>query len=280
MFRIRCCLLANVDLHSAYKVLGVSAASSIAEVKTKYLQLAKRFHPDLNSGDDTQMKAINIAYEAITEDVAKRHHETRKAPTGTGKSFAEKYGRKKQRAARSSSSDHSAWTTKTEFDWINATGSVTEREATDARNHPHTFNKNYSWEDDLAIFREVRSGASVSQVARFLGKTPLAIEQRLNSAQFKQRMQIQLRREKRKRGPAMESTDPIRRTAVRRASGATADSAEDDGAWTQHPLSDDMGFRTPRDADLWSADQVVSPMGKSYSNFVKFSGRRKPSTSL
>jgi len=51
-----------------YKVLGVSPDASDEEVKTAYRKLAKKYHPDLNPGDEyaaKRMNEINAAYEQI-----------------------------------------------------------------------------------------------------------------------------------------------------------------------------------------------------------------------
>ena len=51
-----------------YKVLGVSPNASDEEIKQAYRRLAKKYHPDLNPGDQEaarRMQEVNAAYEQI-----------------------------------------------------------------------------------------------------------------------------------------------------------------------------------------------------------------------
>ena len=51
-----------------YKVLGVSPDASDEDVKRAYRRLAKKYHPDLNPGDQEaarKMQEVNAAYEQI-----------------------------------------------------------------------------------------------------------------------------------------------------------------------------------------------------------------------
>ena len=51
-----------------YKVLGVSKGASEEEITKAYRKLAKKYHPDLNPGDETaaaKMSEINAAYDKL-----------------------------------------------------------------------------------------------------------------------------------------------------------------------------------------------------------------------
>ena len=55
-------------IEDPYKVLGVSPDASDEEIKRAYRALAKKYHPDLNPGDETaakKMQQVNAAYEQI-----------------------------------------------------------------------------------------------------------------------------------------------------------------------------------------------------------------------
>ena len=55
-------------IEDPYKVLGVSPDASDEEIKRAYRRLAKKYHPDLNPGDQEaarRMQEVNTAYEQI-----------------------------------------------------------------------------------------------------------------------------------------------------------------------------------------------------------------------
>ncbi|ARU91187.1 hypothetical protein SCLARK_00475 [Spiroplasma clarkii] len=57
-------------LDEAYSVFGLSKNASTEEVKRKYRELAKKYHPDKNQGNieaQAEMTKINNAYETIMQ---------------------------------------------------------------------------------------------------------------------------------------------------------------------------------------------------------------------
>lgn len=58
----------DYGMKDPYSVLGVSRDASEEEIKKAYRQLARKYHPDLNPGDEEaarKMNEINAAYEQI-----------------------------------------------------------------------------------------------------------------------------------------------------------------------------------------------------------------------
>ena len=55
-------------MNDPYQILGVSPNASDEEIKQAYRRLAKKYHPDLNPGDEEaakKMQQVNAAYEQI-----------------------------------------------------------------------------------------------------------------------------------------------------------------------------------------------------------------------
>jgi curved DNA-binding protein len=55
-----------------YEILGVELSSSFDEIKKKYRELARIYHPDKNNGNDSKFKDINKAYEELIDPEKRR----------------------------------------------------------------------------------------------------------------------------------------------------------------------------------------------------------------
>lgn len=53
-----------MDYSEALKLFGFTSNFTKEELKKRYLELSKKYHPDLN-GDEEMMKKINSAYEVL-----------------------------------------------------------------------------------------------------------------------------------------------------------------------------------------------------------------------
>ena len=63
---------------SYYEILGVKRNASDKEVQQAYRRLARKYHPDLNSGDkanEDRFKEINAAYEVLSDSEKRRKYD-------------------------------------------------------------------------------------------------------------------------------------------------------------------------------------------------------------
>jgi molecular chaperone DnaJ len=79
-----------------YKTLGVSRSASADEIKKAFRKLARKYHPDINPGDqaaETKFKEINEAYEVLSDANKRKKYDqfgadwNRYQQTGSGGGF-------------------------------------------------------------------------------------------------------------------------------------------------------------------------------------------------
>jgi len=61
-----------------YIVLGVPREATLADVKRAYRRLARRYHPDINPGDDTAaavFRRVAEAYEILSDPNRRRQYD-------------------------------------------------------------------------------------------------------------------------------------------------------------------------------------------------------------
>lgn len=76
-----CTIFTTSQLHQKdyYKILGVNKGSSAKDIKKAYYELAKKFHPDTNKGDQNSGKKfqeVSEAYEILSDDTKRREYDT------------------------------------------------------------------------------------------------------------------------------------------------------------------------------------------------------------
>lgn len=61
-----------------YAILKVDSRASLTVIKQAYRKLARQYHPDLNPNDAAsaeQFKALNKAYEVLSDEAKRRHYD-------------------------------------------------------------------------------------------------------------------------------------------------------------------------------------------------------------
>lgn len=70
-----------MDYKDYYKILGVARGASADEIKKAFRKLARKYHPDLNLGDnkkksEEKFKEINEAYEVLSDPEKRKKYDT------------------------------------------------------------------------------------------------------------------------------------------------------------------------------------------------------------
>ena len=55
-----------------YKVLGLSETATTEAIKQQFRQLAKKYHPDVVGGKEENFKAVNEAYQVLSDPARKQ----------------------------------------------------------------------------------------------------------------------------------------------------------------------------------------------------------------
>lgn len=65
-------------MRDLYEILEVERNASYSDIKSSYRKLAKKYHPDLNQGDEEaseKFKEINLAYEVLSDEQKRAHYD-------------------------------------------------------------------------------------------------------------------------------------------------------------------------------------------------------------
>lgn len=101
-----------MENRNCYIILGVSRTANSKEIKSAYRLLAKKFHPDKNSGDKTseeQFKEIQYAYGILSNPEKRKKYDLRSSGktakkktsgryNGNAYQYAQQQARKQQQA--------------------------------------------------------------------------------------------------------------------------------------------------------------------------------------
>src|SRR5215468_10969566 len=65
-----------VEFKDYYRILGVDRGANDKTIKSAYRKLARKYHPDVNKGQDAHFKEINEAYEVLSDPEKRRRYDT------------------------------------------------------------------------------------------------------------------------------------------------------------------------------------------------------------
>ncbi len=70
--------MSNGNKKDYYKILGINPSAQKEEVKSAYRKLARKYHPDVNTGNrasEIKFKEIGEAYDILSNDSKRRHYD-------------------------------------------------------------------------------------------------------------------------------------------------------------------------------------------------------------
>src|ERR687888_1888843 len=65
-----------VEFKDYYGILGVDRKADDKTIKSAYRKLARKYHPDVNKGQDARFKEINEAYEVLSDPEKRRRYDS------------------------------------------------------------------------------------------------------------------------------------------------------------------------------------------------------------
>src|SRR2546430_10872065 len=65
-----------VEYKDYYRILGVDRSADEKTIKSAYRKLARKYHPDVNKGQDARFKEINEAYEVLGDPEKRKRYDT------------------------------------------------------------------------------------------------------------------------------------------------------------------------------------------------------------
>src|SRR5947208_235902 len=65
-----------VEFKDYYRILGVDRGADDKTIKSAYRKLARKYHPDVNKGQDARFKEIAEAYEVLSDPDKRRRYDT------------------------------------------------------------------------------------------------------------------------------------------------------------------------------------------------------------
>ncbi|CAH8457977.1 unnamed protein product [Schistosoma rodhaini] len=61
-----------VSSQTHYDTLGIGKSASYSEIRSAFIELSKKYHPDKNDGDIEMFKRINEAYSVLSQEKSRR----------------------------------------------------------------------------------------------------------------------------------------------------------------------------------------------------------------
>ncbi|CAH8464879.1 unnamed protein product [Schistosoma haematobium] len=66
----------SVSSQTHYDTLGIKKSASYSEIRSDFIELSKKYHPDKNDGDIKTFKRINEAYSVLSQENSRRIYDS------------------------------------------------------------------------------------------------------------------------------------------------------------------------------------------------------------